>query len=229
MQYIRDLSVVRVAKATVVEPPPGSTVLIEGDSGPLAFIAPRGGFSDAVISFALVDGSSFNTDWITKYSFPLFLINAVQTLGNAVESAGEEVHGPGQTVVLRVETSPESVTVAGPRSKPAPLARTPQGTFLFNDATATGLYHVTWQPEGSRSFAVNQFDRRESDLAPRGLVPEGTPPDQAEAYKIKIGYNPVEGSARSIRAPKDWWKLLAALALVVVVVEWYIYNRRVYI
>ena len=41
MQFIRDLSVVRVLKATIVNPPPGSTVLFEGDSGPLAFVAPR--------------------------------------------------------------------------------------------------------------------------------------------------------------------------------------------
>ncbi|WP_435016776.1 vWA domain-containing protein [Tundrisphaera sp. TA3] len=227
MQYIRDLSVVRVAKATVAEPPPGSTVLIEGDSGPLAFVAPRGGFADAVVGFALVDGSTFNTDWVTKYSFPLFLLNAVQTLGNAVESAGEEVHAPGQPVVLRAEASPDAVTVTGPAGKPTPLAKTPQGTFLYNDANATGLYRVAWEPDGRRVFAVNQFDARESNLAPRGLVPEGVPADQAEGYKIKIGYNPVVGTARSIQTPRDWWKPLALLALGVVVVEWYVYNRRV--
>ena len=62
-----------------------------------------------------------------------------------------------------------------------------------------------------------------------GLVPEGTPPDQADAYKIKIGYNPVAGTRRTIVAPREWWKVLAVLALGVVCLEWYIYNRRVYI
>ena len=61
MQYIRDLSVVRVLKATIVEPPPGSTVLFESDSGPLAFVAPRSGFSDAVVAFELVDGPDAST------------------------------------------------------------------------------------------------------------------------------------------------------------------------
>ncbi len=60
-------------------------------------------------------------------------------------------------------------------------------------------------------------------------MPEGTPPDQADAYKIKIGYNPVAGTRRSVQAPRDWWKPLACLALGVVCLEWYIYNRRVYI
>ena len=51
-------------------------------------------------------GRLFNTDWVTKYSFPLFLFNTLQALGNARESAGEEVHGPGQPVVLRAESAP---------------------------------------------------------------------------------------------------------------------------
>lgn len=230
MQYIRDLSVVRVSKATIVDPPPGSAVLFESDSGPLAFVAPRGGFSDAVVAFDLVKDRSFNTDWVTKYSFPLFLFNALQALGNSRESAGEEVHVPGQPVVLRTENPPASMTVSDPKGKEsAKVARTPQGTFLFNDAHATGIYHARWQPDGAQAFAVNQFDLRESDLAPRGLVPEGTPKDQEEAYKIKIGYNPVTGTRRTIQAPHDWWKPLAAIALGVVCLEWYIYNRRVYI
>ncbi len=230
MQYIRDMSVVRVLKATLVEPPPGSTVLVEGDTGPLAFIAPRGGFSDAVIAFDLVEGKTFNTDWVTKISFPLFLFNALQALGNARESAGEEVHSPGLPVVLRAESSPPTMAIVDPAGKAAAtLNRSAQGTYLFNDANATGIYHARWAPAGLQAFAVNQFDLRESDLAPRGLVPEGTPPDQADAYKIKIGYNPVAGTRRSIQAPRDWWKLLACLALGVVCLEWYIYNRRVYI
>ena len=230
MQYIRDLPIVRILKASLVEPPTGSTNLIEGDTGPLAFIAPRGGYADAVITFALVDGSTFNTDWITKYSFPLFLFNAMQTLGNARESASEEVYAPGQAVSLRVEGAPESLQITSPAKQvSAALKRSAQGTYNYAAANQTGIYRATWEPTGSRAFAVNEFDPRESDLAPRGLVPEGTPPDKADAYKIKIGYNPVRGSRRTVQAPQDWWKVLACLALGVVCFEWYVYNRRVYL
>ncbi len=230
MQFIRELSVVRVLKATIVDPPPGSTVLFESDSGPVAFVAPRNGFSDAVICFSLVEGRDFNTDWVTKYSFPLFLFNALQALGNARESAGEEVHIPGQAVVLRAENAPPTMTITDPKGKTsAPISRTVQGTFLFNDANLTGIYHAKWAPNGTQSFAVNQFDLRESDLAPRGLVPEGTPENQADAYKIKIGYNPVVGTRQTSVAPQDWWWVIATIALGVICLEWYIYNRRVYI
>ncbi len=230
MQFIRELSVIRVRKATIVDPPPGSTVLFESDSGPIAFIAPRNGFSDAVVAFSLVEGRTFNTDWVLKYSFPLFLFNALQALGNARESAGEEVHIPGQVVVLRAESAPSTMKITDPKGKTSkPISRTSQGTFLYNEANATGIYHAKWPPQGGQTFAVNQFDVRESDLAPRGLVPEGTPESQADSYKIKIGYNPVAGTRKSIQAPREWWKFLVCLALGVVCLEWYIYNRRVYI
>ena len=230
MQYIRDLPVVRVAKARLVEPPPGSTALIEGDSGPLAFIAPRGGYADAVVGFALLEGASFNTDWVTKYSFPLFLFNAMTALGNARESASEEVLAPGQPVALRVEGAPPTLTITDPAGKASPpIARSSQGAYNYGTANATGIYRAAWEPSGARAFAVNEFDPRESDLAPRGLVPEGTPPERADAYKIKIGYNPVVGTRRTVQAPQDWWKALACAALGVVCLEWYVYNRRVHL
>lgn len=230
MQFIRDLSVVVVARATVVlEPPTGSTPLIESNAGPLAFVVPREGYSDTVFTFPLLASQGVNTDWVKKFSFPLFVYNALQVVGNARDSAGEEVHAPAQPVQIRPETINDTIKVADPGARSESLKRSPQGGFVYNDANATGLYHVSWAPEGAMTFAVNQFDPRESDLAPRGLVPDGTPPDQADRYRIKIGFNLVNSSRKAAPAPRDWWKAVALAALAIVLVEWYIYNRRVYI
>jgi hypothetical protein len=229
MQYIRDLSTVVIAKATVVEPPTGSTILIEGRGGALAFVAPRAGYVDAVVTFALLDGKNFNTNWPLKYSFPLFLFNSLRNLGNARDAGGNEVHQPGQPVVLRAESLVDSLEVSPPEGRAQTLKRSPQGTFVDNEANVTGLYHARWGKSGSQAFAVNLFDPRESDLAPRGLVPEGVPSNEADKYKIKIGYNVVKGTRRTAPAQKDWWKPIAAIALAVILVEWYIYNKRVYI
>ncbi len=109
------------------------------------------------------------------------------------------------------------------------MSRSPQGTFVFNEADKTGIYLAQWEPKGLLPFAVNLFDARESDLAPRGLVPEGAPTRMAEAYKIKIGYNPVTGTQKPPVVQKDIWWYFALLALGVLLVEWYVYNRRVYI
>jgi hypothetical protein len=232
LQYIRDLSLVRILQAVVVEPPPGATKLIESDQGTLAFIVPREGFSDAVVTFPLLEGKEINTDWYRIYSFPLFLFNSLRVLGNAREAAGDEVHLPGQPVIVRADAMADRIEVIPPPGAgrtPETLKRTPQGTFVYNHADATGIYHARWGKDGSSAFVVNLFDPRESDLAPRGLVPEGVSAERAEAYTIKIGHSPVTGVRRTAPARQDWWKPLALLALGVVLLEWYIYNRRVYI
>ncbi|MGE5754301.1 MAG: vWA domain-containing protein, partial [Planctomycetaceae bacterium] len=230
LQFVRDLPTVAVLKALSVEPPPGSTVLIESNRGPLAFVALREGYSDTVVTFALMDGDNFNTNWYRNISFPLFLFNSLQVLGNARESVGDEVHLPGQPVVLRADVPSDRIKVtSADGTTTRTLTKTPRGTFVDNDTDAIGLYHARWEPDGLLPFAVNLFDGRESDLAPRGLVPEGVSPAQADAYKIKIGYNPVAGTREVRPSSKAWWKWLAGLALGVILIEWYIYNRRVYI
>lgn len=229
MQYIRDLGLVRISKATVVEPPSGSTVLIESGQDALAFVTPREGYVDAVVTFSLVDGKNFNTDWPLRYSFPLFLYNSLRVLGNARDSAGNEVHLPDQQVVIRAESLTETVDVSTPSGRSKTLQRTPQGTFVFNEATQTGIYQAKWGKEGSLSFPVNLFDARESDIAPRGIVPDGTTASQAEQFKIKIGYTPVTGTRRTRPAVKDWWKPITVAVLGLLLFEWYVYNRRVYV
>ena len=230
MQYVRDLSTVIVQKGVTCELPSGASALIESNGGPLAFVAPRSGFVDAVIGFNLLDGTKFNTNWQLKTSFPLFLYNTLRTLGNARETSGAEVHQPDQPVVIRADSQAATVDVTGPDGKPVEtLKRTAQGTFFFNGAHKTGLYETKWGEQEAASFAVNLFDDRESDLAPRGLVPEGLSEKEAEQYKIKIGLDSVKGTKSTVASLKDYWWPIAAAMLVVALVEWYIYNRRVYI
>lgn len=235
LQYVRDLGLVRIAKASVVEPPIGAATLIESNAGPIAFVAPRGGHVDAVIGFALLDDKKFNTDWPVHMSFPLFLYNVLRTLGNAREAGGDELHRPGQPVLVRANALTERIDVLGPTGKSQRLERAPQGGFVYNGADRAGLYEARWDAPGdtgakeAQSFTVNLFDPRESDLAPRGLPPEGAPSGTLDDYKIKIGYTAVEGKGHSAPSETRWWPALAALMLGVLLVEWYVYNRRVYV
>ncbi|CAN5871059.1 BatA and WFA domain-containing protein [soil metagenome] len=234
IQYIRDLSQVRILKAMVVEPPPGSARLIESNRGVLAFVAPREGYSDAVVAFSVpfsAEDRSFNTDWHTKYSYPLFLFNSLYALGNVRDGSGEEVYRPGRPITLRAEPTVRRLEVIPPPGggRVQTLERTSRGTFVFNGAESLGIYRVRIDGEVKDAFAVNLFDPRESDLAPRGLAPDGVSQAEAEAYGIKIGYTPVAGTRNLVPARQDWWWPIAMGALGIILLEWYIYNRRVYI
>lgn len=229
LRYVRDLSLVRIAKATVVDIPTGAVPLIESDSGPLAFATPRAGYTDVIIGFKLMDGKNFNTDWQVRTSYPLFLLNVVQALGNLREASAEAIHRPGDAMTLRADSQTESLDLRGPSGQTERLDRSVQGTFLVNSTERLGLYRASWPPNREQFLAVNLFDTRESNLAPRGIAPEGTPPDQAENYLIKIGNTAVKGVAQAQPTLKEWWKPLAIAVLGILLLEWYIYNRRVYV
>ncbi len=151
-------------------------------------------------------------------------------MGNVREGAGDELSEPGRPVALHAETASRSIKVTSADGRSTvEVPRSPQGTFIYNQADKTGVYQATWEPKGLLPFAVNLFDTRESDLASRGLVPAGAPESMAESYEIKIGYNPVVGTQKPAQVQKDIWWWLALGALGVLLVEWYIYNRRVYV
>jgi hypothetical protein len=230
MQYIRDFSGVSVRRGLALDPPAGARVLIEADQGPLAYAASREGYVDVCVGFTLVEGREFNTNWPLRAGFPLFIYNCLRVLGAAREGGGIESYPPGGTIALGPTIPGERIEILDLNGRPIEtVARSPQGGFAVTRARRTGIYEARWGPAPAErtAFAVNLFDPRESDLSTRGVVPPGVPDDQTERYLIKIGYNPV--AATRIEAPaqlEGWWPLTLA-ALGVVLVEWYVYNRRV--
>ncbi len=154
----------------------GAKSLIDSNQGSLAFIVPREGYTDTVVTFPLMDGANPNTTWFRFISFPLFVLNALQALGNMREGTGDEIAEPGEPIVLHPETPSKTITVAPLGGGTVEtVTRSPQGSFVFNRADKTGVYMAQWEKDGRLPFAVNLFDVRESDVATRGIAPDGTP------------------------------------------------------
>ncbi len=84
MQYV-DMSGVLIVEGHALVTPPGATTLMRSDRGVLLAVAPRDAFQDAVLGLPLMheaeDGSTtFNTTWLIKPSFPVFLLNSLEFL-----------------------------------------------------------------------------------------------------------------------------------------------------
>jgi hypothetical protein len=79
------------------------------------------------------------------------------------------------------------------------------------------MYQVKEGEQVTRRFAVNLFHSAESDI---GARPGG---------KLQIGHVDEIGSAGWEPARREMWKPLLVVALLVLLFEWYVYNRRVYI
>jgi hypothetical protein len=212
---------VTIAEAFAVTPPAGGTILIDADIGPLLAIAPREGYEDAVLGFAIIatdkDGKkTFHTDWYKRLSFPIFLKNILEYLGGNAGAPGLPSISPGTPMILRAQSPVTQMTVEAPTKQKIEVQRESQGNFVYTNTNDLGIYSVV---EGSakqvsQRFAVNLFNSRESDLHP--------------ANKITLGYETVTGTSGIERSRNEWWKWLLVGALGVLLFEWYVYNRRVY-
>jgi predicted component of type VI protein secretion system len=75
--------------------------------------------------------------------------------------------------------------------------------------------------EAGQHFAINLFDSRESDLVPREVI--DIPYFDEKTEQVGLHASLAEPSRKEI------WKLLLIIGLLVLVFEWYVYNRRVYL
>ena len=243
---------VLVADATPLKIPRGGSVLIDSDAGPLLGLAARDAFEDAVLGFVIVDedvGQVANlspapagqvgnqshaarrylgTNWLIRPSFPVFVLNLLEYLGGSrdvLETGGVR---PGMPVSLDVPSSQTGKTDKNvyPPQGAAVRVSTPSGRVVeatarsgkvvFDDTGELGVYEVQVGGKTVQRFAVNLFDPAESAIRP-DLAPT-----------IKIGDVKVTGEMTWEPGRREVWKYLAAAGLVILLLEWYIYIRRIY-
>ena len=114
-----ELGNVDIADSLVLRPPPGSSVLVDSTAGPIAAIAPRDSYEDAVLGFEIVgqaeDGSrTANTNWPRRLSFPTFWLNALEYLAGGIEQPGTDQVRPGRPAEFRPPGNPAELTVVAP-------------------------------------------------------------------------------------------------------------------
>jgi len=104
---------------------------------------------------------------------------------------------------------------------------TGQNIFQFHDTQQLGVYEVHRQGVITERFSVNLLDREESDVLVRpSQDAEG---ETLQAADIRIGHVDVAAMGGQAPVRKQWWRALLLGALFVSLLEWYIYNRRVYV
>jgi hypothetical protein len=231
-----DLGDVILADSLVVRPPAGGTVLIESTAGPVAAIAPRDSYQDAVLGFEIVghdaEGTrTANTNWPIRPSFPTFWLNVLEYLASRGEEQESAAVRPGRPVELQAPVGADWLIVVEPGGRESAVQRSEQDAFQFTDTDQPGVYQVRRgdAPGGLvvERFAVNLFNRAESDVGVRPTQdPEGQTVRPAD---IRIGHVDVAATTDRTPARHESWKVLLACALFVLVLEWYIYNRRVYL
>ncbi|MEM8757765.1 MAG: BatA and WFA domain-containing protein [Planctomycetota bacterium] len=217
---------VTIAGAPRIEIGPDASVdvLAEAGAGPMIFDAATADARAIIVGFD-PDRSS----WPFDVSYVVFLAAALDTLGGVggAEDAALSV-APGTTHAERLPAGVRDVRLIIPDAPDQPLTPADDGRVAFGPLRRTGAYALEWNgPAGARDLvaedgvnrrivAVNLLDPDESDLRADDALTFASGEVRAD-------------EARSSSAPLRLWRWALLAALLVMLFEWWIYNRRVYI
>lgn len=223
MQFV-NMNGVLIGDAIPLKPPKAATTLLDTEVGPMMAVATRDSVQDLVLGFALIgrsdDGSEyFNTTWVRNNpSYPVFIQNVLSYLGGVSEQTSQAVYQPGQLIQLRLDTPSKTLLMKAPDGSQHEVGRGRTGAFTFSANHNTGVYELAdaARPDAKHRIAVNLFDEVESNIAP--------------VMELKMDEHVKVAASKGVqRTRREAWKVLVLLALIVLLVEWYVYNRRVYL
>lgn len=205
------LDYVFTAKGLVLSPPRSAEKLIEGKRGSVLFRYSNEGRHYLVLNFAIE-----NSSWWGKVSFPKFIQNAVLFMGSGGALAEREPLRPGDPLRIPLPAGTEAARLACPDGTRVTVRAGAGGVARYAGTHQVGVYQVEPGIPGRDRFAVNLESVDESDIAPRESFPIGG------AATIEVG--------TAIRAATpEIWRWFIGAALLLLFLEWYIYNRRVMI
>jgi hypothetical protein len=209
-----------VATSRTISGPAAAIPLVDGLNGPIMMIAGRAGFEDLVTGFPLIENlesgeTSINSDWPKKLSFPIFIQNLMVYLGGGAKFSASRNLAPGTMVNLKPSLPANTLTVRDPAGQNTRLASRGDGLFGYSQTDRTGIYQVLRDESvvADQIFAVNLLDPRESDLE---VQPE-----------LNLGFNQVVGTRSNEKARQEYWRWIVLAVLALLILEWFIYHRRV--
>lgn len=164
--------------------------------------------------FLLLPFDVMESNWPFEPGFVAFFYNATAYLGMEVGDNGAGGLRVGQTITVEGLQAGASAELTRPDGNKDRLRADSAGTLRCPSTERAGIYSLEIENRPAELFAVNILNEEESNLAPAPeIVVSG------KAVKAKAG--------AAGRSNVDIWPWLAVLALIVVCVEWFVYNSRV--
>jgi hypothetical protein len=202
-----DWTNVHVLQAKSVQPPAWAEVLVESDSGPLVFAGETEGQRIAALTFDLRE-----SDLPLQVAYPILFSNLINYLAPPSAFDATQSLQPGESLSMLPQTDVERIVVVSPSNTAYNLSLN-QPTFTQTDEL--GFYAVNFVSAGANTveyFAVNLFDETESNIQPRA--------------SIQVGREAVTPTVSQQIGQRELWPWLAALALLILMIEWQVFHRR---
>ena len=208
---LRKLYAEDVMRLTV---PMGDETLIDGDDTPLVVLDHTGRSTNLVVAF-----DALQSNWPLSPSYPMFLQRALQFLSAGSHLSVRESFTPGDSPRLpranldRAGGDMKRLTVVGPDGRTT-VDVPPAGDFALPPLQRVGVYTTDPVVPQYERLAVNLLSDTESNVLPTDTAPGNAGPAKA----ADAGRTPLQW----------WWWLLAAGGVPLLLVEWWVYARRVH-
>ncbi|MBA3274052.1 MAG: VWA domain-containing protein [Chthoniobacterales bacterium] len=218
----RALDKLYVAEALKLDVPRESEVLIDGTKGPLVVMHREGPSLHLVFAFDVLQS---NLPFMV--SFPIVMHNALQYMAIGSDMDVRQAFAPGATPRIPRANLEKVLTGAASGGDNAPTLRIngpggsrdikipPSGDFALPALDKVGVYTLDPAVPQYERIAVNLLDPSESNLLPLDTAPGGV----GEAV----------GSAAGKSRLELWWWIVACAALPLLMIEWWVYTRRVHL
>jgi hypothetical protein len=205
--------------------PPEAKILIDGLKGPMVVLDREphivngevvGRYTNLVIAFDVLQSNWPNNGW----TFPVFLHNALQFLALGSEMNVRPSYEPGTAIKIprsaldKMGPDLKSIRVDGPMGS-YPVAIPASGDFVLPPMNKVGIYKTEPPVPQFEEMAVNLLDDNESNLMPT----DAPPGNVGTALEVTGGKSRLE----------LWWWFVACLALPLLMIEWWVYTRRVHL
>lgn len=203
-----------VAEAMQLDVPLQSDILIEGTAGALVVLHREGRSTHLVVGFDVLQ-----SNWPLRVSFPVFLHNSLQYIAFGSDLSVRESFRPGATPkiprpdlekVLDGAKDVRLITPKGPRTISVP----PAGDFALPPMDGVGLYRLDPVVPQHERIAVNLLDDIESNIFPLNAPPG----DIGQVAQSDAGRSQLQ----------LWWWIVACMGIPLLLIEWWVYTRRVH-
>lgn len=213
LQYV-NLDELYVSSMNAVAAGSDADVIVEASEGPLILTVHRGGLTAVYVTF-----DPMESNWPFQRGFVNFISNAVAWLAAEGESAADEPLIPGDVARAKLPAAARELLLRAPQGDSQPISALDPTSVSIGPLRQSGVYELEWSGpalsggEKVKQFAVNLPSRSEGRLDAAG--------------EIKLASESIAGMRGGAGIRTALWPWLLLTALVLVIVEWWVWVRRV--
>jgi hypothetical protein len=212
MRYVA-MDNVFISRFRQLAPADDVQVIAEGSSGPAIVEISRGPLALLYVTFDPLESS-----WPFQRSFVTFIFNAIDYLGHRGEQVTSQGYRPGDAITTRLPESARNMTMTLPDRSVAEVTASDPSEVIWGPATLSGVHLLKWTDPASaepqeRPFAVNLLSETEGALAVPSEIKVGGSKEIRSAGEGATSYTPL-------------WPWAVGIALVILLLEWWIYHKR---